>query len=233
MKKIIKILAILGIVTIYSLSLTFNINNTILHYLNILFISAFIFFEGNNYRSFNKNKYISDIIRLFFIYFFFNVSYLVFTKGILIKNDILIDIIKDTLTLKNVIFDLFAAMLICNLFRIFIKKKKVLTVIEILLIPMFIYFKNEYIIYIIVFNFSLLLNRINIKNVNKQMINILNDSYITIYIFNKIILYLLLNINLVNYNNLSDLIGIIVLSYLFGTISKIYLSYLPIIRKLI
>lgn len=230
MNKILRILIILFLISIDSLIIKPYVNIEIIKYIKIILISIFVFLDGNECRSFHS-EYFLEILKAFIIYLFWNISYIVLDKDIFINNDELLKIFFDTILLKNVIFELFAATALCNIFKIILKKKKIIPIIETILIIIFILLKNEFLIYIFIFIFGLNTKRLKLKSINNSFLNLLNNSYISIIIINKFLIYFFLQVNLIN--NLYDILGIIFLSYLLGTIIKIYFSYIPIVRKLI
>lgn len=230
MNKVLRILIILFLISIDSLIIKPYVNIDIIKYIKIILISVFVFLDGNECRSF-KNEYLLEILKLFIIYLFWNISYIVISKGIFINNSEFNKIIIDTILLKNVIFDLFVSLFICNIFKIILKKKKIIPAIETILIILFIFLRSEYLIYVFIFNLGLNVKRIRFKTINYSLINLINESYVAIIIVNKFLLYFFTQIHFIN--NIYDVLGIIFLSYLLGTIIKLYFRYIPIVRKLI
>lgn len=231
MRNTLKSLSIFMIVSTYFCSILFDININII---TIIFTSLYIFIEGSTIIKYNSKIWLKNYILKFTIMLlFWNITYLVINNGIFINNSDLLDIIKNTILLKNIHFDLLESLLICYLFIPFINKKKLLIIIEIILLPSFILFKNSMILYIFIFIIGMLLNNIKYKKSNNTIVNVLNKYNISIYIFHKFIIDILIYSNIISINNIPDLIGSLVLTYIIGIIIGIYMNFLPFIRKLI
>ena len=234
MKTIIKFLSLFGLILTNYINLLFSIEKTIIIILNIIFISLFVFIEGNKIKTFNKKIWLKNyILKYVILLLFWNVTYLVIKQGLFINNKEFFEIAIDTILLKNIIFELFKILIICYLFIPLVNKKIFLIIAEIISIILLLIFKDFIFIYISIFILGMLLNSIIIKNSKNKILNIINDHSDAIYIFHIFLIQILLILNIISKNNISDLIGALVLTYLIGTLSSIYFKFLPIIRNLL
>lgn len=126
MKKLLQIISIVGLILSDLLTISFNTSTIINIILNFTFIGIYLFMEGTSYKTFRivKNN-ISNLLVLFLTYTIWNVLYLVFLHKIpigLIDNLILL---KNTVLLKEVIYDLFLLIFITNIIGLINKNKSV------------------------------------------------------------------------------------------------------------
>lgn len=234
MKTILKILSIFGLITTNYINILFSTDKTIILILSLIFVSIFLFLDGTSIKLFNKKIWFKNyILKYIILLLFWNITYLVIKNGLFINNNEVFNIVKDTILLKNIIFELFKILIICYIFIPLVNKKIFLTISEIILIIMLIIFKEPIFIYIIFFILGMLLNNIKLNNSRNNILNIINQHTNTIYIFHIFIIQILLYLDIISKNSISDLIGAITLTYLLSTLSASYFKFLPIIRRLL
>lgn len=226
MNNILKTISILVLVIITLLSALFNINNYLILALEIVFSSIFIFYIG---KESNKKK---GFIKFFIIFLFWNITYFVIKNGIFISNDKLLDIIVNSILLKNIYLNILPAIAFGYLLNIFTFKKKYINIVfQIILIILAIYLKNIIFLLCAVFLFGRLFKNKNI--IHTSFFDFFNNINFTTYILHKFILELLMFLNIIKTNSISDFFGSLIIIYIISLIFRYFMIYLPIIKNLI
>lgn len=226
MNNILKTISIFGLIIITLTSTLFNINNYVTLVLEIIFSSIFMFYIG---KESNGQK---GFIKFLIIFLFWNITYFVIKNGIFISNDKLLDIIIDSILLKNVYLSILPAIAYGYLLDIFTFGRKPVSIIfQIILVVLSIYLKNIIFLLCAVFLFGKSFKNKNI--IHTSFFDFFNNFNFSIYILHKFILELLIYLNITKLNSISDLFGSLVIIYIISLIFGYYAIHLPIIKNLI
>lgn len=223
MSKLFRTLSILALIFISVFTNLFNYNKNIVNILIILTTCIFCFFKGKDAYDDKsiRNKYI-------ILYLIWNMSYLTFNNSFKDINNII-----DTILLKRVYLDILPTLAISYIILSISKNKNIYKYIFILLlITLFIIFKNYIYLYSAIFIIGNLCT-FKLKKINSKVLNLLDYTNIGIYILHKILLYILLTTKIISYGSISDLFGTIIFIYVIGFIICYYLKLWPIIRNII
>lgn len=222
MNKLIRIFSILVLIFISVFSSLYSYNSFLINILIIVFSSLFCFFTG---RDMDSNDFSFKYIIL---YIFWNMNYLVFIKHLGTLNSFI-----NTFLLKDVYIDLLATLAIVNIILLILKDKKLIKLImSILFLICSIIFKNNIFLYVFITLIGNLCTFKSLFKIYNPIITTLDYLDISILILHRIFLFLLID-NKVISSNISDLLGTIVLIYVFGFCISYYLKIFPVIRKLI
>lgn len=223
MKKLIKCLCILALITINVYIHLFSYNELLINNLIILFTLIFCLLLGRDSYSYKKHT-----IKYVIMYIFWNMNYLVF-----IKHLNTIDSLINTLLFKNVFIDILAVLAISNIILLITKTNRISKlIISCGFILLYILLKNNIFIYT---SILLIGNILPIKDVIPIRTNIfktIDYLNIGILIIHYAVLFLLLNSQLIH-SNISDFIGTIVLIYVIGISTSYYIKVFPIIGEII
>lgn len=228
MNNIFKTISIFAVILISIISTLLKIDNIFIFILDIIFSSIFIFYIGR------ENKRHTGFLKHMIIFLFWNITYFVIKDGFIISNDKLIDILKNSILLKDVFLNILPAIAYGYLLSIFTNEKISTSIIfQIILVGLSIYFSNEIFFLCAVFLFGRLFDDRKKLDINNSFFEFFNNFNFGIYIFHKFILDLLIYFNIAKYGSISDVFGSLVIIYIISLIIGYYSIHLPIIRKLI
>ena len=223
MKKIIKCVCILALISINVYIHLFSYNELLINNLIIIFSLIFCLLLGKE-----SYPYKSNTFKYIIIYIFWNMNYLVF-----IRHLSTLDSFINTLLLKNVFIDILAVLALGNILLLFTKTNNYLKIIlSFIMIIMYLLLKNNIFIYTSIFLVGNVLKLKDIIDIKTNIFNIIDSYNIGIFIIHYIVLFLLLNSRLIN-PNLSDYIATIVLIYVIGIPLSAYIKVFPIISEII
>lgn len=228
MNNIFKTISIFAVVLITIISTLLKINNHIIFILNIIFSSIFLFYIGR------ESKKQNGFLKYMIIFLFWNITYYVIKNGVIISNDKLLDILKNSVLLKDVFLNILPAIAYGYFLSIFTKDTKSISIVfQIILVGLSIYFNNEIFFLCAVFLFGRLFNNKKKLDIDNNFFDFFNNFNFTIYVFHKFILDLLIYFNIAKYGSISDVFGSLVIIYIISLIIGYYLIHLPIIKNLI
>ena len=223
MTKLIKCVCILLIISINVYIHLFSYNDILINLLITTLSLIFCFLLGKE-----SYPYKTYTFKYLIIYIFWNMNYLVF-----IKHLNTLDGIVNTFLFKNVFIDILAVLALSNIILLITKNNNYLKLIlSIIFIILYIILKNNIFIYVSIFLIGNILKLKDTISIKTNIFKYLDSLNIGILIFHYLILLILLSNQLIH-PNISDYIGTIVLIYVIGISTSIYIKLFPIIGEII